>query len=243
VKDGESWKSLAQVVNWDPWRLIRYNYPTLPPEIDKAALEVNWYLQEYVHCTKVTHDGRNYVFSTTEPRGIVYLPPQTKIRLSVPMRVQEQNPICWVACAAMIASYKGRWSVGIGNFTGGFDPSNSSIPNPAKSQTDYYRLLSSFGFVTENPFPISSPDASYIEDLLRKHGPWMLYHFASDLLPGNFGPNQTHAVVVTGIDRSTNQVWYNNPWGKVDEVATVDKILLAMEHSSSSGMRPVAYMP
>ena len=159
------------------------------------------------------------------------------------MRAQGQNPICWIACVAMISSYKGRASVGIGKFTGGFEPGNSSIPTPSTSWVEHHRLLSSFGFVSENPFSNRSPDASYIGDLLRKHGPWMLTHLASDLLPGNFGPNDTHAIVITGIDTSTGQVWYNNPWGNVDEVTTVNKILLAMENLLSRGIEAVAYIP
>ena len=100
-----------------------------------------------------------------------------------------------------------------------------------------------FGFVVENPFPNRSPDAAYIEEILRKHGPWMLMHFASDLLPGHFSPGATHAIVITGIDTSTDQVWFNNPWGTVDEVTTVNSILLAMENLFSRGINSVAYMP
>jgi hypothetical protein len=57
-----------------PWDLIRYNYPGLPPDVQAAAKEVNWYLQEYVGCTHVTSNGRNYEFSTGDHPGKIWLP-------------------------------------------------------------------------------------------------------------------------------------------------------------------------
>jgi hypothetical protein len=79
VKDGESWQSLAKELgarlhaSFDPWYLIRFNYPTLPSDNKAAALEVNWYLQEYVGCSRLTPDSANYVFSSSD-RGHVFLP-------------------------------------------------------------------------------------------------------------------------------------------------------------------------
>jgi len=75
VQNNESWESLARWVNMDAWALIRYNYPNLPVDKGKAALEVNWYLQEYVGCNMVTGDMRNYVFSKSATPGYIYLPP------------------------------------------------------------------------------------------------------------------------------------------------------------------------
>jgi hypothetical protein len=164
-----------------------------------------------------------------------------QIRYSVPMRRQEQNPICWIACVAMIRSFKGKISLGIGEFTGGFDPSNSSIPDPVNGWDDFYRRLERFGFQSENPN--MSPNAVYIEAMLRQHGPWMLTHLAGDVLPGTFQPGATHAVVITGVDTNTNQVWFNNPWGTVDEVRTCSTILLAIGNMITGSIRPIAYMP
>jgi hypothetical protein len=156
---------------------------------------------------------------------------------------QGQNPICWVASVAMILSYKGRTSQGLEMLTGGFDPSNSSIPNPNASSlwVEQYQHLSRLGFVSENP--LQSPDAAYIETLLRVHGPWMLTHFATDILPGVFAPNSTHAIVITGIDVGAGRVWYNNPWGRRDQVTTVNTILLSMEHLFHRGILSVSYVP
>ncbi len=72
VTDKDSWVLLAQRNGLDPWTLIRYNYPNLPVKNSEAALEVNWYLQEYVNCTKVTADGKNYMFSSSA--GVIFLP-------------------------------------------------------------------------------------------------------------------------------------------------------------------------
>ena len=242
MKDGDTWESVARANGLGVSYLIEANFKT------KNPAEINWYLHHYVGCKQATPDGKNWMFSSTAEPGLIRIPRGARIRLSVPMNIQGQNPICWIACVAMIRSYKGSASVGIGTFAGGFESGNSSIPNPVipgscASWPDQYNRLSSFGFVSENPFPRGSPDAAYIEDVLRKHGPWMLIHLASDLHPGVGGPGATHAVVITGIDTRTNQVWYNNPWGRVDEVTTVNSILLAMEHLAAQGIKAVAYIP
>ena len=118
----------------------------------------------------------------------------------------------------------------------------NTIANTRSAKISCGSSFGRHGFVTENPFPDSSPRASYIEDVLHKHGPWMLMHLTSDLAPG-IGPNSSHAVVITGIDVTTNQVWFNNPWGNINQVTTVDSILRTMENLQSKGIRSVAYMP
>jgi hypothetical protein len=69
----DSWKSLAAGAGVAPWDLIRYNYPNLPADLQEAAREVNWYLQEYVGCFNLTPDRRNYVFAGANP-GEVWIP-------------------------------------------------------------------------------------------------------------------------------------------------------------------------
>jgi hypothetical protein len=49
--------------------LCFYNFKTRKPA------EVNWYLHNKVGCTKITRDRSNYRFSSSDSRGIVYLPP------------------------------------------------------------------------------------------------------------------------------------------------------------------------
>lgn len=79
VQDGESWVTLARDLStrlqasFDPWALIRFNYPNLPEDKRLASLEVNWYLQEYVGCKRLTPDAKNYVFSSSDG-GYVFLP-------------------------------------------------------------------------------------------------------------------------------------------------------------------------
>jgi hypothetical protein len=69
VRDGDNWWTLQKQFSLhDPWTLIRYNFHT-----DNPA-EVNWYLREYVGCTKTTADGKNYCFSSAATPGYLYLP-------------------------------------------------------------------------------------------------------------------------------------------------------------------------
>jgi hypothetical protein len=64
VKDSDSRVTLAREKRMSPWEFIRYNYPGLPSNDHQAAPEVNWYLQDYVGCTKLTADSKNYCFSS-----------------------------------------------------------------------------------------------------------------------------------------------------------------------------------
>jgi hypothetical protein len=77
VTDKDSWASLANSLFMKPWDLIRYNYPGLPVDEQMAAREVNWYLEQYVGCTKST-DHRNYAFSSDANPGQIWLPPAPK---------------------------------------------------------------------------------------------------------------------------------------------------------------------
>jgi hypothetical protein len=168
------------------------------------------------------------------------------IAYNVPMRRQEQNPICWIACVAMITSFKRRTSLGIGEFTGGFDPSNSSIPDPVNGWEDFYRRLEGFGFRSVNPR--MSPSAAYVEDLLRRHGPWMLTHYSEGFPYGaqwsatTFDPTDTHAIVITGIDTRTGQVKMNNPWGDVNQTVPINAILSSISMLIQQEVRSIAYM-
>jgi hypothetical protein len=80
VRDGDSWESLTRQLSirdaqsYDPWYLIRLNFPSLPQDKKQATLEVNWYLHEYVGCDALTPDRTNYKFTSSATPGIVYLP-------------------------------------------------------------------------------------------------------------------------------------------------------------------------
>jgi hypothetical protein len=56
------------------WDLIRYNYPGLADDLQVAAREVNWYLEHYVGCKRLTPNQRNYVFSSDAVPGEIWLP-------------------------------------------------------------------------------------------------------------------------------------------------------------------------
>jgi hypothetical protein len=73
VKDGESWKTLADRYGIPAETIILANFQTLKPE------EVNWYLHHYVGCRKPTADGKNWMFSSSATPGIVQIPPKTYV--------------------------------------------------------------------------------------------------------------------------------------------------------------------
>jgi len=145
-----------------------------------------------------------------------------RVVYDVPLVTQAANPICWVACMAMIASERLSMSMGVGAYTDGFDPSNSSIPDPAGQGSNWdliRRLLARAGFTSA----AMNSDATEIENLLRARGPFILTHFCAGFPYGaGWGPvttpGATHAVVITGYDSSVNggMCWMNNPWGNKD---------------------------
>ncbi len=161
------------------------------------------------------------------------------IRHSVPMVVQLQNPICWVACAAMILSWKRRQSVTIGDLLNGFDPSNSCIPNPAGSSWDrMYNMLSGWGITSVGPQ--ICPAEAYITNILTNHGPFILTHYTSTLAPSVTGPG-THAVVVSGISTERGVCYFENPWGTANNEVPISTILAEMEKLWLLNLRSVAY--
>jgi hypothetical protein len=91
VKDGDSWVSLAREWGMDPWSLINYNFRTYDPK------EVNWYLQEYVGCTKPTADRKNWCFSSSAQPGVIYRPikqaplPPAPVPMPMPLPPMEED--------------------------------------------------------------------------------------------------------------------------------------------------------
>lgn len=238
VQTGDSWTTIARDHGVATDALIFANFRTVVPA------EVNWYLREYVGCTHRAPDGHNWRFDSSDRPGLISIPATGTVHFHVPMVSQGASPICWIACVAMIASFKGRASLGTGAFTGGFDVSQSSVASSwGAGGPNFYDRLRAMGFATENPFPDGAPDASYIERTLHEHGPWMLAFYTSDLMGPGFPANSEHAIVITGVDRGLNRVWYNNPWGLTNQVTTVFAVQFAMERMMARGMRSVAYMP
>ena len=73
VVDGDTWKTLAFHYFINPETLIWFNFQTLNTD------EVNWYLYRNVGCRRQTPDSFNYVFSTADHPGFIYIPPPKPI--------------------------------------------------------------------------------------------------------------------------------------------------------------------
>ncbi|WP_266158722.1 papain-like cysteine protease family protein [Dyella silvatica] len=143
----------------------------------------------------------------------------------VPMVAQGPNPICWVACMAMTESFLRSASIGIGKYTGGFDPSDSCIDNPVHGAVQGPMQAYSF-------YPVDSDQAVNIGsviDLLNQYGPLIYFHHITDGQPWTNAPgtNGSHAVVIEGADDSVNggMLWVNNPWGSKDIPITASALL------------------
>jgi hypothetical protein len=179
--------------------------------------------------------------------------PQKSIIYFVPMVRQGRDPLCLVACVAMILSFRHGTSWSVADLTGP-DPSKEPIPDP-NVDTDSADMgdfqvspdwtLRDLGFKSERP-PVPTP-ASYIVDLLCEHGPFLLRHlcFDFDYGPGHAcsEPNGDHTVVVTGIDPSNSVVLFNNPWGQVNQRSPINTVLWAMQFGVAFNGDSVAYLP
>jgi Papain-like cysteine protease AvrRpt2 len=170
------------------------------------------------------------------------------ISFSVPMIPQGNNPICWIACVAMVTSFKTNATHSIGEFTGGSDPSSSCIPDPNNGWNDLYDNLKKFGFTPDGAN--MSIAASYIEATLRSHGPFIIFVFVADFpfsgpmcLNMNGNPSDTHAVVVNGVDTDAGTVRITNPWGTSTPPADIDVIIGLMQQIADLGLNPAAFMP
>lgn len=162
----------------------------------------------------------------------------TKVSYDVPVVRQEQNPICWVACAAMILSHERQQSVTVGELLG-FEPSSASIANPAGgSWQTMYDMLEGWGITSTGPQ--MSPAPAFITQTLQADGPFILTHFTKTLAPSSTSPG-THAVVVTGIDTGAGECYFNNPWGAMGDKAPINTILQSMERLWEMNLRSVAY--
>lgn len=168
-----------------------------------------------------------------------------KISFTVPMIPQGNNAICWIACVAMITSFKTQSTRSIGEFTDGADPSSSCVPGTEGSNDG---RLEKFGFtVTGSNMSINS---SFIEDTLRRHGPFIMFFFVANFpftgascLSMKGTPDDAHAVVITGIDTDAGKVKILNPWGTNTPPADLDVIIGLMQDYSDKGRNPIAFMP
>jgi len=158
------------------------------------------------------------------------------VKYDVPLVIQAQNPICWVASMAMIESYWRKVQIGIEKYTG-FDPSNSSIANPARSAVDFVSKMAQYGFypagLYDDPLTMNG-----IISLLQSRGPLMFYHNVTSGLPWGAASTVTgpHAVVITAADATVNggTLWINNPWGNKDAPYRASSVIPAAINQAST---------
>ena len=162
---------------------------------------------------------------------------------------QEQNPICWIACCAMVKGFGTKASVGVGEFTGGFDPSNSSIANLAGNWSECTRLIQSWGFEVLEVSDLGTPimDADGLVAALQSKGPAVLLHLCRAFPYGfQWGDSSlmkgAHAVVLTGGDTRASDVTFNNPWGDKDQSADLGEVLRHINNDASIG-KTIAFWP
>lgn len=129
------------------------------------------------------------------------------------------NPICWMASLAMIESYWDKASVGIGRFSGGFDPSQACIGNPAVDAVDFQNRIGALGFYPV--FPDASLTTQTLEDMSAEFGPLLYFHHVNGFpyIQGAGHGDGAHAIVITGTDTDADGFWFNNPWGDKDSWA------------------------
>ncbi len=167
----------------------------------------------------------------------------TKVAYDVEVIVQEQNPICWVASCAMVKGYGTKTSVGVGDFTGGFDPSNSCIANLAGAWDQCTSMMNDWGFAVFSVSDLASgtmtPDA--LLNTLQSSGPAVLLHrcsgfpygpqYASMTLPAD----AAHAVVITGVDTDAGTATFNNPWGDKDQPCDLSTLVQKINADQTAG--------
>lgn len=228
VKDDDSWVALARKKGMGPWELIRYNYPGLPSDEQRAAPEVNWYLQEYVGCTKLTADRKNYCFSSTSSPGQIWLPGRmnTSIYNPVPIMRQPLSGSCWYTSLQMVVKYWRDRGQGYGLVDPSEDPETVALFAANKGIQDRERIARKLGFAV---FYASLTNEG-MWDLLKK-GP-VIYAGA---WPGQLSG---HWVVIVGI--SDDKLTINDP---LSGMRTWDCDFFMSQYLIQTAERPLIYAP
>lgn len=167
----------------------------------------------------------------------------TAVAYDVEVIRQEQNPICWVASCAMVKGYGTKTSVGVGEFTGGFDPSNSCIANLASRWSECTDMMSGWGFTVSSVSDLAGGDmtADALAAALQSKGPLVLLHLCSGFPYGSQWASQTfsatdaHAVVLTGIDTDAGTATFDNPWGDKDQSCDLATLMTKINADQSMG--------
>lgn len=228
VVDGDNWGSVAQQKGMNAWELIRYNYPGLPASHQQAALEVNWYLQEYVGCKKLTEDLKNYCFSSAAAPGQIWLPGRmnSSIYHNVPVMHQPQTWSCWYTSLQMVVKYWRDRGLGAGLVDPSEDTETQALYTSNKGISERERIARKLGFTVL----YASLTNEGMWDLLKK-GP-VIYAGA---WPGQLSG---HWVVIVGI--SDNQLAINNPAAGMQ---TWDYDFFMSQYLIQTAERPLVYAP
>jgi len=153
---------------------------------------------------------------------------------------QEANPICWVASCAMVKGFGTGTSTGVGEFTGGFDPSNSCIANLADSWSECTDLMNDWGFDVYTVADFAPSGTIEGGDLVAAlgAGPAVLLHLCNGFPYGSqHAPldSGAHAVVITSADTDANSATFNNPWGDKDQAIALDVLLAKINADQGQG--------
>lgn len=87
VKTNDTWESVANANGISATALVHFNCGTT------NSAEVNWYLHHKVGCTKPTHDGKNWMFSSDASPGVIHIPPKAWKRPVFPHTDPEPDPV------------------------------------------------------------------------------------------------------------------------------------------------------
>jgi hypothetical protein len=167
----------------------------------------------------------------------------SKIAYDVEVIKQEQNPICWIASCAMTKGFGTRSSVGVGEFTDGFDPSNSCIANLASNWSQCIDLMNGWGFDAFSVSDLASGSMTVdaLLSSLQNRGPAVLLHLCNGFPYGQqwasltFAATDAHAVVLTGVDSDAAVATFNNPWGDKDQSCAIEALVQKINSDQSVG--------
>jgi hypothetical protein len=169
----------------------------------------------------------------------------TAVSCDVDVIRQEQKPICWVASCAMVKGYGTKTGVGVGEFTGGFDPSNSCIANLASQWSQRTDMMGTWGFTVSSVSDVASGTmtADSLTSLLQPSGPVVRLHMCKGLLYGSqyadfmqtLTDKDAHAVVLTGVDTDEGTATFDNTWGDKDQSCDLPTPLARINADQSAG--------
>lgn len=226
VTDRDSWISLARDKGMLPWELIRYNYPGLPSNERQAAKQVNWYLQEYVGCKKLTTDRANYCFSEDASPGRIWLPGRmnSSIYHNVPIMKQPKTWACWYTSLQMVVKYWRDRGQGAGLVDPSEDTETAAMYAANKGISDRERIARKLGL-----------HALYAS--MSNEGMWDLLKGGPVIYTGAWpGQLSGHWVVIVGI--SDNELAINDP---ASGLRTWDYEFFMSQYLLQTAERPLIY--